>query len=319
MPVLRPPTIKMEAGRAKQRLKDDSITMMKHRIVFTQPFDDSSEGVYELVRAAASIANVAIARVDSFMSAGSDILQGIQSLIQAASLIVADVTNANPSVMFEVGFAQAQNKPLLLIANNSRSVPFDLARVRVVIYDSENPNEFVDRLAKSITLALKDPEAFLFARAAAEREKHPNVFLSYSHSDREYVDRLLVHLRPLERDGLIDLWIDTRLRAGDRWKKEIEKALNRATVAILLVSADFLASDFITDNELPPLLKNAEEKGTRIVPLIVKPCRFTRDKNLRHFQAINDPKHSLALLPQGEQEVLYDQVAAEVERWLQRD
>ena len=87
----------------------------------------------------------------------------------------------------------------------------------------------------------------------------------------------------------------------------------------LLVSADFLASDFITDNELPPLLKNAEERGTRILPLIVKPCRFARDKNLRHFQAINDPKQPLALLSPGEQEILYDQVAAEVERSLQRE
>jgi hypothetical protein len=51
------------------------------------------------------------------------------------------------------------------------------------------------------------------------------------------------------------------LRAGDKWKREIEKALQRATAAVLLVSADFLASDFITDNELPPLLKNAEEQG----------------------------------------------------------
>jgi len=114
------------------------------------------------------------------------------------------------------------------------------------------------------------------------------------------------------------LWVDTRLRAGDRWRKEIEKALGRATVAILMVSADFLASDFITNNELPPLLKSAEERGVRILPLIVKPCRFARDASLRHFQAINDPKNSLALLPQGEQEVLYDQVAAEVERWLRR-
>ena len=221
--------------------------------------------------------------------------------------------------MYEIGLARALNKPLLLIANNSRSIPFDLARVRVVIYDVASANEFVDRLAKSIAQALKDPEAFVFARAVAERKKKPNLFLSYSHSDREYVDRLRVHLKPLEKDGLIDLWVDSRLRAGDRWKKEIERALGRATVAILLVSADFLASDFITDNELPPLLKNAEEKGTRILPLIVKPCRFARDKNLRHFQSINDPKHSLALLAQGEQEVLYDRVAAEVERYLHRD
>jgi hypothetical protein len=290
----------------------------RHQIFVIQPFNKSSEGVYELIRSAASVANADIARSDS-AAATPDIVDGIRSAIQSASLIVADLTNSNPNVMYEIGFAQALGKPLLLVASSSRSIPFDLARVRVVIYDLTSPNEFVDRLAKSIAQALKDPEAFVFARAAAERDKKPSLFLSYSHSDREYVDRLLVHLRPLEKDGLIDLWVDTRLRAGDRWKKEIERALGRATVAILLVSADFLASDFITDNELPPLLKNAEEKGTRILPLIVKPCRFARDKNLRHFQAVNDPKHSLALLSHGEQEVLYDRVAAEVERWLQRD
>jgi hypothetical protein len=294
------------------------VATTKHRIFVIQPFDSSSDGLFELILAAAATANAIVVRADMDAPVGADAVESIQSAILASSLVIADITNANPNVMYEVGFAQAHNKPLLVIASSSRSVPLDLARVRVVIYDLANRNEFVKRLAKSISDALRNPESFLFARAVAEREKRPNVFVSYSHSDREYLDRLLVHLKPLEKDGLIDLWLDTRLRAGDRWKKEIEKSLNRTNVAILLVSADFLASDFITDNELPPLLKNAEEKGVRIVPLIVKPCRFTRDKNLRHFQAINDPKHSLALLPQGEQEVLYDQVAAEVERSLQR-
>jgi hypothetical protein len=289
-----------------------------HQVFLIQPSDESFKGVYELIRAAASAANASVARSDSLTRTDSGV-ESIQSSIQAASLVVADVTHGNPNVMYELGFAQALGKPLLIIASSSRSIPFDLARVRVVIYDVANPNEFVERLARSITQALKDPEAFRFALGAAERQGGPSVFLSYSHTDREYVDRLLVHLKPLEKEGLIDLWVDSRLRAGDRWKKEIERALDRATVAILLVSADFLASDFITDNELPPLLKNAEEKGTRILPLIVKPCRFARDKNLRHFQAVNDPKHSLALLRQGDQEVLYDQVAAEVERSLQRD
>lgn len=290
----------------------------RHQIFVIQPFDKSAEGIYNLIRAAAASTNANVIRADSVVDAGADIVSGIAASIQAASLLIADVTNANPNVMYEVGFARAQNKPFLLIASSSRSIPFDLARVRVVIYDSANPDEFVERLSKSIVEALKTPSAFLFEQAAAEREKNPNVFISYSHSDRDYLDRLLVHLKPLEKEGLIDLWVDTRLRAGDRWKKEIEKALNRATVAILLVSADFLASDFITDNELPPLLRNAEEKGTRIVPLIVKPCRFTRDKHLRHFHAINDPNQSIVLLPSGEREVLYDKVAMEVEGSLQR-
>lgn len=289
----------------------------KPEIFVIQPFGKESEAVYDLISSAAAKAGVTAVRADSLTHTGS-IVQGILSAIQEAPLLVADVTQANPNVMYEVGFAQAQNKPLILISSGSRGIPFDLAGVRVLIYDLRSPLEFVVRLATTFERALKEPEAFLFAQVVADREKRQSVFISYSHRDRDYLDRLLVHLKPLEKEGLIDLWVDTRIRAGDRWKKEIEMALRRATVAVLLVSADFLASDFITDNELPPLLRGAEERGTRIIPLVVKPCRFTRDKNLRHFQSMNDPKDALVLLPDGEQEVYYDQVATEVEKSLQR-
>lgn len=296
----------------------DRMRAPKREIFLTQPLDHSSEKIFDLVHAAALSANASVVRADSATSPGMDLLQSVHLAIRKASLVVADVSHTNPSVMYEIGFAQAQNKPILLIANNRRNVPFDLASMRIVVYELANVGASVSVLARMIALALEKPEALRISEVIAEREHRRNVFISYSHSDREYVDRLLVHLKPLERDGLIELWVDTRLRAGDRWIREIEKALERANVAILLVSADFLASDFITNNELPPLLKNAEQAGTRIVPLIVKPCRFARDKNLRHFQAINDPKHPIALLSQGAQEVLYDEVAAEVERSLDK-
>jgi hypothetical protein len=297
----------------------DRMEKSKKQVFFTQPLDHSSDGVYDLVKSAGSAAGVNVVRADSIPYTTSGPLDDIQFAIQASSLVIADISHANPSVMYEIGFAHAEKKPLILIANNGRNVPFDLVALPALIYDSEESNYFVQALTALIAKALENPDAFLPKQLAAEREKRPNVVISYSHLDREYLDRLLVHLKPLERDRLIELWADTRIRPGDRWKKEIEKALDRATVAILIVSADFLASDFITDNELPPLLKNAEGKGTRILPLIVKPCRFTRDKNLRHFQSSNDPKRPLALLPQGEQEVLYDQVAEEVERSLRRN
>src|SRR5437660_309932 len=121
----------------------------RHQIFVIQPFDKSSEGVYKLIRAAAAVVNADVARLDSIADA-VDVPDNIHLVIQAASLIVADVTHANPNVMYEIGLARALNKPLLLIASNSRSIPFDLARVRVVIYDVTSPNEFVDRLAKSI-------------------------------------------------------------------------------------------------------------------------------------------------------------------------
>lgn len=291
--------------------------MKQAQIFVIQPFGKASEGVFNLIASAAANANASVFRADS-INVGANIVDSIHQAIQSASLLIADVTNADPNVMYEVGFAQAQKKTLILIANSSRAIPFDLAGIRVSIYDVARPSEFLVRLSIAIQMALKDPDAFVFSPGSPERETRQNVFISYSHQDRDYLDRLLVHLKPLEKEGLIDLWVDTRLRAGDRWKKEIEKALNRATVAILLVSADFLASDFITDNELPPILRNAEEKGTRVIPLIVKPCRFIRDKNLRHFQSINDPQDSLIRLSIGEQEAYYDSLAAEVEKTLQR-
>jgi hypothetical protein len=123
----------------------------------------------------------------------------------------------------------------------------------------------------------------------------------------------MIHLKPLEKQGLIDTWVDTRLMAGDKWKKEIEKALKNAKVGILLISADFLASDFIISNELPPLLHSAEEAGTLIIPVILKPCRFLRDKNLREFQAINLPDEPLSQVNDNEREIIYDSIAQRIE------
>ena len=80
-----------------------------------------------------------------------------------------------------------------------------------------------------------------------------------------------------------------------------------------MVSADFLASDFIIDNELPPLLHAAEKKGPLIIPVILKPCRFTREKNLREFQSINPPDEPVSMLDENEQELVYDTIAQRIE------
>jgi hypothetical protein len=169
-------------------------------------------------------------------------------------------------------------------------------------------------------IALDDADLFIEAveqlpsksPAEAASEAAARLFISYSHADKPCLDRLLVHLRPLERSKAIMCWSDQNIRTGRKWKDEIEKSLAQASIAILLVSADFLASDFIVNNELPPMLLRAESQGLRILPVVLKPCGFLRDPNLCSFQAANDPRTPLLALGHIEQEALYDKIAAEV-------
>jgi hypothetical protein len=127
-----------------------------------------------------------------------------------------------------------------------------------------------------------------------------SIFISYAHSDKKWLEKLKLHLKVLSKYyEPIEYWEDTKLRGGDKWREEITKSINKANVAILLVSTAFLASDFISSDELPPILKKAQEDGTTILPIIVSPCDF-EDSELGEFQAINNPERTLADLIQDE-------------------
>ena len=142
------------------------------------------------------------------------------------------------------------------------------------------------------------------------------LFISYSHHDRKWLERLQIHLRPLVRDAAVDLWDDTKIQAGAQWHDEIARALSHARIAILLVSADFLASDYVAQYELPSLLEAARSDGAVILPVIVSASGYTRNKDLAPFQAVNDPKQPLNSLPEPEQEGVFEKVAETVEQIL---
>jgi chromosomal replication initiator protein len=143
-----------------------------------------------------------------------------------------------------------------------------------------------------------------------------DVFISYSHQDKSWLERLCVHLRPLEKKHKVVIWSDTRIKPGVRWQDEVTAALALTKVAVLLVSADFLSSEFITNDELPALLQAAEEEGTTILPLIVSPCGFLRTESLRQFQSVNDPIQPLIKLSKGDQEEVLEELASCIEELL---
>jgi hypothetical protein len=173
-------------------------------------------------------------------------------------------------------------------------------------------SEVADQLAGREFVSLVSEVARPFVAVADRAVSSPKLFISYSHVDTPCLERLLIHLKPLERNNTIVCWSDKRVRTGDKWKAEIEANLNDAVIAILLVSADFLASDFVVNNELPPLLIKADSKGLRILPVILKPCGFRRDPILSTFQSANDPATPLLGMTAMEQEALYDRIAEEV-------
>jgi len=235
--------------------------------------------------------------------------------IKLCDLAIVDTTQANPNVLYMLGIAEALNKPVILINQMDYQVPFDIAQKRFLLYHRNKlHNELVPHLMDAITVGIKNPEEFIFSESKPKKEsKKPTVFVSYSHVDAEYLKRFSVHVKPLERKGLVDIWVDTKIKAGDKWQDEIEQALSKSAIAILFISADFLASDFIVDNELPPLLEAAENKGTRILPIIIKPCRFSREPHLSKFQALNSPDNPILLMPEIEREVLWDKLSYEIE------
>lgn len=182
-----------------------------------------------------------------------------------------------------------------------------------LLFDKTVPALIIDDPQLTFFLLQTPPSALLKSAGKIHGAARSRVFISYSHSDSEWLERLRIHLKPLEREGTIDLWDDTKIRAGVVWRDDIAKAIDMAKVAVLLVTADFLASDFIADNELPPLLAAAAKDGLVIIPIIVSPSRFASIESLDQFQSVNPPSQPLIGMTRNDQEELLVRVSEAIE------
>ena len=124
-----------------------------------------------------------------------------------------------------------------------------------------------------------------------------SVFLSYSHKDEKWRERVLAPLQALSlQTGSLDPWVDTRIEPGADWHAEIVAALNRAGAAVLLISNNFLASPFIRREEVARFLERRANEGLPIYAVLVEPCPWKKIPWLARMQVITHNGKSLAEL-----------------------
>lgn len=102
---------------------------------------------------------------------------------------------------------------------------------------------------------------------------HPlEIFFSYSHRDERMRSRLEAHLSSLKRGRLISGWHDRKIKPGIEWKGQIDAHLDSSQIILLLISADFLASDYCYDVEVDRAMARHDAGEARVIPIILRPC-----------------------------------------------
>ncbi|WP_437932478.1 TIR domain-containing protein [Sorangium sp. So ce291] len=188
-----------------------------------------------------------------------------------------------------------------------------------LLFEEEAPAIIIDDPQLSFFLAQTPTSTWMRLTGKTAAPRRDTVFVSYSHKDEEWLERLRVHTKPLERSGSIRFWDDTKILPGSRWREDIATAIDAAAMAILLVSANYLASDFIAEHELPPLLAAAAEDGALICPVLVSPCLFAETPSLAQFRSVNGARPPLSAMGMNEQEEVLLDVARAIVRSLKLD
>ena len=137
------------------------------------------------------------------------------------------------------------------------------------------------------------------------------IFISYSHRDVSLYDALVKHLKILERQGIISVWHDRQIGAGSDWNSSIDANLNTAQIILLLVSPDFMASDYCWDLEMKRALERHEAGEAQVIPIIVRSVDW-QSTPLGDLQAL--PQNAQPIQNWSDQDAAWTHVAREIKQ-----
>lgn len=185
-----------------------------------------------------------------------------------------------------------------LFRSNAPNGPYDDSGFRVVCLPSGTSLNCTENVAAGLLKQIVEPIAL-----AGEATAMPTtIYFSYSHVDAKWLNKLQTTLAPMVRGGLR---VCNDVQPGEAWRDKVEWALEKTAslekieAAILLVSPNYLASDFITEKELPLLLSAADEKGFKILWVPVERCLY-EVTDITRCQAVFSPDRPLASLEPDE-------------------
>ncbi|HEX2572534.1 MAG TPA: toll/interleukin-1 receptor domain-containing protein [Polyangia bacterium] len=175
-----------------------------------------------------------------------------------------------------------------------------------------NKSGLDDDIAQDLNELKPDPPAVTQPQPA----EPPLVFISYSRRDRELCDRLRVHLSPFLKGGLIrDVWHDGDIQPGREWDTEIRRILEQAQVILLLVSPDFLDSDYCHHVELKRAMQRHQMGEAVVVPIILRFCLWQSPSVwFSKLQAL--PRDAKPIVSWSDLDAAFHDVARELQRLL---
>ena len=141
------------------------------------------------------------------------------------------------------------------------------------------------------------------------------LFISYSHKDEFYKNEFETHIKLLQRRGLITLWNDRKIIAGEDWKAEINNNLEEADIIVLMISADFINSDYCYDIEMTKAIQKHENKTAVVIPISLRKCNW----NEAPFASIHAvPKDAKPVVLWNDRDEAWTSVSEEIEKVAKR-